>query len=98
MGRVLPGAFGRRRAVQCRRRGHGGDAAGMSDGAQLAPVLERAAGPVGSPNVALRAFPWPYRAMLAICSDIDDESPRHFAALHRFLNTREMTPLGRGLG
>jgi hypothetical protein len=64
----------------------------------MAPLIENAASPAGSPKVAMRDFPWPFRSMLAICSDIDDESPEHFAALHRFLNTREMTPLGRGLG
>ncbi len=51
-----------------------------------------------APAVRPRAFPWPYRGMLAICSDIDSETPTHFAALHRFLNTRESTPLGEGLG
>ena len=49
-------------------------------------------------GVTLRPFPFPYQGMLAICSDIDQTTPAKFAALHRFLNTREETPLGQGLG
>lgn len=49
-------------------------------------------------RVALRAFPYPFRAMLAINSDIDRMSPWRFRELHRFLNTNEETPLGPGLG
>jgi hypothetical protein len=70
----------------------------MTETDRMAAVSEQPAGPAGSPKVTIRDFPWPFRGMLAICSDIDDESPEHFAALHRFLNTREMTRLGRGLG
>ncbi len=36
--------------------------------------------------------------MLAICNDIDRATPQKFDALHRFLNTREPTPMGEGLG
>lgn len=36
--------------------------------------------------------------MLAICSDIDQTTLERFVLLHRFLNTREETSLGRGLG
>lgn len=36
--------------------------------------------------------------MLAINSDIDRTSPLRFREVHRFLNTREETPLGPGLG
>lgn len=46
----------------------------------------------------LRKFPYPYRAMLAITSDIDDTTPEEFAEYHRFLNTEEDTPYGRGVG
>ena len=70
----------------------------MSETDRKTPVGEHAVSPAATPKVALRDFPWPFRGMLAICSDIDDESPEHFAGLHRFLNTREMTPLGPGLG
>jgi hypothetical protein len=38
------------------------------------------------PRVGLRPFPFPYRAGLALCSDIDDCDVRTFTALHRFLN------------
>ena len=37
-------------------------------------------------SVRLRHFPFPYRAALAICSDIDDCSRRTYLAVHRFLN------------
>jgi hypothetical protein len=37
-------------------------------------------------QVALRSFPFPYRAALAICSDIDGCTRETFIAVHRFLN------------
>ena len=40
-------------------------------------------------EVRLRRFPWPYRAMLAICSDIDHTRIDTFRSTHRFLNTIE---------
>ena len=46
----------------------------------------------------LRKFPYPYRAMLAISSDADSETLRKFNLVHEFINTTQMTPLGRGLG
>lgn len=46
----------------------------------------------------LRKFPYPYRAMFTFASDIDDTTPREFTVYHRFLNTKEMTPAGPGLG
>jgi len=46
----------------------------------------------------MRPFPAPYSAMLAICSDIDDTTPEEFEEYHRFLNTRDATPWGPGLG
>ncbi|MGA9347927.1 MAG: hypothetical protein WBW48_03890 [Anaerolineae bacterium] len=38
-------------------------------------------------HVALRKFPYPYHAMLAIQSDIDMTTPSWFESYHRFLNT-----------
>ena len=46
----------------------------------------------------LRKFPYPYQAMLAISSDADSETLRKFNLVHEFINTTQMTPLGRGLG
>lgn len=46
----------------------------------------------------LRKFPYPYKAMLAICSDADHETLRKFNLIHEFLNTTQMTPMGHGLG
>lgn len=58
----------------------------------------RVSGPGDGP-VALRRFPYPYRAALAICSDIDDtRSTGDLVELHRFLNTRGSTGMGEGLG
>jgi hypothetical protein len=52
----------------------------------------------GAPNPNMRKFPYPYRGMLAIASDIDDTTPEEFAEYHRFLNTKEETPYGPGVG
>ena len=47
----------------------------------------------------LRRFPYPYRAMMAICSDLD-ETPNAgvYREIMRFLNTTETTSMGRGVG
>jgi len=50
-------------------------------------------------EVALRKFPYPYRAAIAICSDIDNtESLEKFLEIQKFLDTREMTSMGEGVG
>jgi hypothetical protein len=49
-------------------------------------------------QVRLRKLPYPYQAMLAINSGVERTSLESFREVHRFLNTRERTPLGRGLG
>ncbi len=46
----------------------------------------------------IRRFPYPYQAMAAVTSDIDGTTPAEFAEYHRFLNTKEPTPAGPGLG
>lgn len=55
--------------------------------------------PPAEPTVQLRRIPYPYRAMLAICSDLD-ETPDRVVYLHtmRFLNTTRPTAMGEGLG
>lgn len=47
----------------------------------------------------LRRIPYPYRAMLAICSDLDETPDQqvYFETI-RYLNTTETTNMGRGLG
>jgi len=49
--------------------------------------------------VQLRQLPYPYRGMLAICSDLD-ETPdwRVYWEIMRFLNTTETTAMGPGVG
>lgn len=49
-------------------------------------------------NSDLRKFPYPYSSMLSICSDIDDTTLEDFKIYHQFLNTKEDTPHGKGLG
>ncbi len=45
-----------------------------------------------------RKFPYPYKSMLAIISDSDCATPKAFAKTHQFLNTKENTEYGQGLG
>lgn len=59
-------------------------------------ALENA--PKSNPASQLRKFPFPYDAMLAISSDIDLATVEKFEVYHRFLNTKEQTPYGPGLG
>jgi len=50
-------------------------------------------------QVALRKFPYPYRAAIAICSDIDNTGTlEKFLEIQKFLNTREITSMGEGVG
>jgi hypothetical protein len=49
--------------------------------------------------VFLRRFPYPYRAALAICSDIDGtKTIDDFLRIQEFLNTTNLTRFGRGAG
>ena len=49
-------------------------------------------------NISLRKFPHPYKAALTICNDLDEYTFEEFIEIHRFLNTREETSMGQGLG
>jgi len=50
-------------------------------------------------QVVLRLMPYPYRAMLAICSDLDETPDRQaYWDTARFLNTTQKTPMGPGVG
>jgi len=46
----------------------------------------------------LRPFPQPFQAMLSLCSDIDGTTYDEFLTYHKFLNTKERTAMGQGLG
>ena len=70
----------------------------MSTAKRIVSVKRWGDGAAEIDQVTVRAFPWPYRGMLAICSDIDRTTPERLCSSHRFLNTREMTALGQGLG
>jgi hypothetical protein len=53
---------------------------------------------VGAGSLPLK-YPAPYRAMLAICSDLDETPDAEtYFELMRFLNTTEQTSLGAGVG
>lgn len=48
---------------------------------------------------AVRPVPYPYRALLAICSDLDETPGRRvYRETMRFLNTTETTGMGPGVG
>jgi len=50
-------------------------------------------------NGLLRRLPYPYRAMLAICSDLDETPDRHvYHECMRYLNTTGSTSMGEGVG
>ena len=52
-----------------------------------------------TPEVTLRNCPYPYQAMLAICSDLDETPDRRvYWEIMRFLNTTEDTAMGPGVG
>jgi hypothetical protein len=50
-------------------------------------------------DVYIRKFPFPFKAAVAICSDIDmTGTMEEFVEIQRFLNTKEMTIMGQGVG
>ncbi len=65
------------------------DTPGFTDAARAAP----------SEGVSLRRYPYPYEAMLAICSDLDSTPDwQCYWEIMRFLNTSDAMPMGRGVG
>ncbi len=49
-------------------------------------------------KIRLLKFPFPFQAALTICSDIDGAGWEKFLAIHRFLNSKQNTEMGPGLG
>jgi len=50
-------------------------------------------------NVKLRPIPYPYKAMLAICSDLDETPDKNvYWEIMKFLNTTKDTAMGTGVG
>jgi len=50
-------------------------------------------------KIELRAFPFPYRAALAISNDITEtDTPEEFLAIQQYICTNRETPWGQGLG
>jgi hypothetical protein len=51
------------------------------------------------PRATIRPYPYPFKAILAICSDLDETPDRHsYWSLMQFLNGRMTGPLGPGVG
>ncbi len=62
-------------------------------------VVVRPVVPNDGLDVTPRRMPFPYRAMLAICSDLDETPDRGvYREIARFLNTTENTAVGPGVG
>lgn len=54
---------------------------------------------VSANPVSLRRFPYPFKAALSICSDIDGTTTLdRFLTIQEFLNTQTSGPMGEGLG
>ena len=54
---------------------------------------------IKSSSLSIREFPYPYKAALAICSDIDaTDSLKEFLTIQEFLNTHNLTVMGEGIG
>jgi hypothetical protein len=52
-----------------------------------------------SNGISLRKFPFPYKAGLAICNDIDGtDTVDEFLEIQEYLNTEKNTKMGRGVG
>jgi hypothetical protein len=63
------------------------------------PPRLRTLNPALPKKVELRRFPYPHRAMLAVCSDLDETPDAEtYFELMRFLNTTEETSMGSGVG
>lgn len=64
------------------------------------PAALHAAGEAnGAATIQVRRFPYPYRAMLAICSDLDGTRDHQmYGEIMRLLNSTERTRMGAGVG
>ncbi len=50
-------------------------------------------------GISIRRFPFPFRSALTICSDIDStDTLKEFLTIQEFLNTKNDTVLGQGVG
>lgn len=54
---------------------------------------------IDSDEVCLRKFPYPFKAALTICNDIDKTATlEEFLEISNFINTKEQTSMGKGIG
>ena len=50
-------------------------------------------------EVALRKFPYPFKAAMTICSDLDQTGTlEEYLEIQKFVSTNENTSMGKGLG
>ena len=50
-------------------------------------------------GISQRKIPYPYKAALAICNDIDNTNTlQEFLTIQEFLNTKNQTVMGEGIG
>jgi hypothetical protein len=71
----------------------------VSESSALRSGSHRSGADALAAGVSLRPFPYPYKAALAICSDLDETpSAAVYLETARFLNTTEPTALGTGVG
>jgi hypothetical protein len=50
-------------------------------------------------EIHIRKFPYPYKAMFAICSDLDETPDKEtYFEISRYLNTEQKTSMGTGVG
>jgi len=76
------------------------------DAGSDAPVVVQSAAPVAARDTAVRPvavslakYPYPHRAMMTICSDLDETPDRAvYLEIARFLNTTDTTIMGPGVG
>jgi len=67
--------------------------------ARLTPIHFPEEGIKTNEAITIRRLPYPYRAMLAICSDLDSTPDGHvYFSMMKYLNTREHTAFGTGVG
>lgn len=66
---------------------------------QLVAIGSESGHGIGHVIGTIRLVPYPYQAMVAICSDLDETPDRNvYIETARYLNTNEKTELGQGLG
>lgn len=100
---VLPERMRRKILNKLLRRGNakpsGPRAAAAAPAIAASPAVAVAADEASATQVDVRHLPYPYKAAVAICSDLDLTPDKHvYFETSRFLNTTDQTSMGRGVG